>query len=186
MSKRYGRNQKRRALEQVAALTRSLAGARAQVLVLQNREAELRAALNDIHNALPLGSHLLPAPISIVQDSMTDVQKHGYTVLRAPALDIKAFTAEVCEEQLGCMYQESKYRARTLVALCGHISQPWADDRLHFMLTSSEGQALGYAVSKGVLAYTSRETLARNVAEVLARQFVANLKREHEESNGAL
>ncbi|MCD9087396.1 hypothetical protein [Stenotrophomonas sp. SY1] len=152
MSRRYGRNQRRRAREQVAQLE-----AQAVVLDQRTRRAEINAAqlrcqLDDVREAL--GPHFMGLPPQMLAGEIWRLYELDRARLPGPSGD----AVEV--------------RAMTFDCIVDSTHQT---NFLHFLVRLAGGKA-AYAISSAALLNAPAEAVARQIGRQIATRLVRDLR----------
>lgn len=174
MSRRFGRNQKRRARQEVAEAQErarvAQACARTLGRSLAEKDAKIRGLMEvveGVRDALGRQSFLLqPTLARIAQQALCDVQI---------AEDVAGFQVEDCSKPISAELQS--FRLQTAAVLDASIGADHWSRQVHFNLRVSEGRAhLRYALDERLLHEPgARKRVATMVARYMAEAFEAEL-----------
>lgn len=151
MSRRYGRNQKRKARQQIAKLTRDLEGCSRDMILLRRQLNDARWQLDNVREAL--GPNFIGLPPELLVRRVLEIGEN-YD-FRYPALG-----RELNMQSL--VYRSFSDKER-------HVHQ------LHFRVELA-GQQVGYAISDPALRSAPADWLARNIGHEIARVLVHDLR----------
>ena len=169
MSRRYGRNQKRRAREAIASLAaaniEAKHDARLQRGLLTKFHGELSQAREEIRRAkamLPLGS-ILGEPSTLIDS-------------RPPTTDVRVEVLPFGGMNIGDDAMSYRFESIPLDVLLTDSVLDEMNDRVHFDVRFA-GNRSGYAISRSALQAMGGYDLIRMLAKNLAAHILADLKR---------
>lgn len=152
MSRRYGRNQKRKAREQIAKLTRHLEGCDRDMILLRQQRDDARRQLDNVRQAL--GPNFIGlSPEMLVRRAFELGENYDFRY-QAPGGDVP---------MRSLVYRSFTDSER-------HVHQ------LHFRVELA-GRKVGYAISYPALLHAPAEYLARAIGHEVAHMLVVDLRK---------
>lgn len=152
MSRRYGRNQKRRAREHIAKLTRHLDGCSRDMILLRQQRDGARRQLDNVRQAL--GPNFIGLPPEVLVRRVLEIGENYSFRYGAPGGDVTMQSLVVSS------FNHSER----------HVHQ------LHFRVELA-GQRVGYAISTPALLHAPADWLARDIGHEIARVLVHDLRK---------
>ena len=170
MSRRFGRNQRRRAREAQAALVEALGMAQGLSRWQSGRIQELESQIRDVRRELGLHTSLLPA-----QSTQIDGPSRS-AIEVARRQEFGGAWLEVGQPLNTCSWERV-----SMTVMLARIDSDKFRDALHMRVEFGD-RALGYAMSRQALAMMSRarcvQLVSREMAEMFAREFAKGDRRD--------
>lgn len=176
MSKRFGRNQRRRARERIAELERFRAMNQELALRMSAQNAELRQAITEAR--FILGQHCIALPPEYAGDHPHPLG-NSFNAYAPERLELAVF-----ERDSACMtHAQQLQRMHTLLVDDGRYDV--VRSMLHFNVTLDSG-VVTYCISDSALRNMDRSMLQRRLAHEIGRQMAKLLVTKLREEKGRL
>lgn len=166
MSRRFGRNQKRRMRAEIQALQEAHVREAGLLRHMSNRLSDLRAVMADVVRVV--GPHFIALEPEIMEQILPP---NGY--LRMPVRE------RMNEMLLRYEHGEAEAQVLRFVNMLVYHAASWADDMRHmqhFAIVSPKGE-VAYAVSETALQSAPPEILARNIVQALGKEIEQRITR---------
>jgi hypothetical protein len=169
MSRRFGRNQRRRARERIAELERASASCMVVVQQEQRRADAYRAIVDGIKDAL--------GPDSVLFEPVMREAMNYFLPTVAIQEQVDLGGVEEWNQSLNAM---STIRQHTADVFSAGIERDHFARRIHFLLEFKDRAIAAYAIDSRLLDDAKRNgrlahLIERNITRVMARMFMAEL-----------